>query len=406
MATLDVFNMETPQQVQARISKERAKGLSGGSTASRRQARSNIFMDQLFGNKEVDAAQTLQNNVQAGLANAEQQFKDEGIEDPAQQQMLRLEAVRKSVQENNPGLALKLEDQIRTLRIADLERRKLDQTVKIGDDKVSRLNERFIFNPDTFKIEQVDIGTEEGKKRYDAAGEEGLARSDDEGSLLNLFNAERARAFTAEQKRLEILAQAEQDALAEEGEHKSIPKTRRTQMQRTIEAQTQLTDAYRRAADLMGTPGQGTTEWMNRVDNFTMSIKELASAGLNADEIQQYTRFREIIAQTSGAANRLIKERSGAAVTEQEWERLKQELPTVHDSPSAFATKMQVMYDTLRRSNRRMDAAMQADDYTITMQDGENFASPEDFLFGQPKQDEQPAAPAAASGGFKILSVK
>lgn len=411
MAAFDVFNVETPQQVQARIHKGRAKQRAGSPNEVRVAGRESA-LDAIFGNKEVDAAQAVDTAIKAGMVSAETQFEEEGIEDPAQQQMLRLESVRKSVQDISPTMALKLEDQIRTLRIADLEKQKLTQTVRVGDHQIGKLNDRYLFNPETMKTEKVDIGTDEGKLRYDAAGEQGLARSDTEGGVLNLFNAAAGRKHSMEVARLERIAKAQEKAAEDEDDRGAITRTRRTQMQKIIEANTQLTDAYRRSAKLLQQGNLTSTEWANKVDNFTHSVKDLAGRGLTATEIKDYVRFQEIVQQSQGAANRLIKERSGAAVTEQEWERLKIELPTTGDSPVAFAKKTQVMYDIIMRSTRRLDAALQANDYQVTTQKGEGFALPEDSLFGNPSDQprsyqpdaDQPAP--AASGGFKVISIK
>jgi len=88
-------------------------------------------------------------------------------------------------------------------------------------------------------------------------------------------------------------------------------------------------------------------EYVGPVAGRTAGWQE-ATVGLD----EQQTEFRTLI---NGFSNQLLRLRSGAAVTPQEYDRIKAELPQVNDPPKTFESKMRVAQRLLEQAynNRR-----------------------------------------------------
>ena len=407
MADMSVFDIPSSAAVSSAVREQRTQGLTSPSGAQVRRTATQVALDSLFGNPMVNKAKQMENLVKQGDDDAERQFADEGITDPTTKQMLRLEAIRNRVKDVNPNLALKLEDQIRQLRVADLERKKLSQTVQAGDQQLRDITTRYVFNPDTLQTEVIDISTAEGKARLDEAGRSGWAISDKPGGILNIFSAERAgrRNWALEQKKLDAKAELEEKKLENQGVF-AITDTRKTQLQAAHNNSQMLRDRYRRVADVMNDPNMLTLA--NRVGNMTIKGVDKLGADVPAETRQQYRDFVTMAASAMDAANVLIKERSGAAVTGQEWERLKVVVPLVTDSPQEFMAKLQEFYTVLGRAQRRIESAFEGNDFRILGQDSVKWASEQDALFRSPTERakaEAQAAPAATptTGEIKFM---
>ena len=391
---LDVFNIPTPESVAQQEREETAKGLASADPRARRAASRGAAVRALFGSSAVDAAKAREAQIGTALKNADADLDSRGIEDQAQRQMIRLDAVRQAVEADDPSLGLRIEDQIRELRVMDLERQKLKQQVTAGDLQTAQLTKRFVLNPDTLESEEIDITTSEGLAKLRQAREEGRAVADTEGALLNIFNAERARQFTREQKELDRVAKAQEELLTKENVWE-ITKTRRTQLQASMTANRQLMDKYQEAAKIMN--DTSVLDVMSRVGKFTTKVQDLAGLGLSKAQREQYLAASQAIANLQGAANDLLREQSGAAVTDQEWQRAKVALPNMEDSPQEAMAKMETMFKVLNRSQKRMSRAMGANDFRILDIEGADFAGDEDWLWGEQRfgKKEESAAPAA-----------
>lgn len=380
MADLFGIKIETPQEVLARLNQQREVGMrqAAGDPGETARLRVAGLMDKVFGNPEVRKAQEQQDSLKAARVDANQRITENPDMTEEQKQILRLQSLRDSVEESNPALAYQIDDKIRAVRVAQLEQRKLQQQVTVGDKQIDDMNRRFIMNPETLQSEEVDLSTPEGAQKVLEARRNGWAVAQKEGNLVNLFNAERARQFNAQQATLDRAAKLQEKELAKKGSYE-ITDTRKTQMQKSIEATRQLTDRWKRVSALMKDPELMTV--LGRVQKLGLSGKALAGFGLSASQREKYDRATALISSAMGAANILIKERSGAAVTEQEWERLKKELPTWDDDPAAFKRKMQEQYMLMMRSNRRLHSALEQNDWRVTDQEGTKWASKDDVLF-------------------------
>lgn len=393
--SLGIFDIETPQQVQARLKIARAKELSeAASPIERRRTVARQGLASLFQNKEVDRAKQMQTSISLATKRAEEMFQNEGITDKSTQQLLRLEEIRKEFAETNPSMALKLEDKIRELRVKGLEEQKLRQELKKGDYEVQQLSKRYIMNPNTLQEEEVDISTEEGYTKLKEAQGQGWAVADNRNALVNIFNSERARQFTERQSELDRIAKKQEDAAEKRNEQIGLTQTRRTAIQGSLQANRQLLDKYEEAASIMR--DERVMDIMSRVGRLTTKAKDLLNIGLTPQEQAAYLRATRAIANLQGAANELLREQSGAAVTDQEWERAKVALPNMEDSPEETAAKMENMYMLLNRSNARMNKALEANDYRILDEKGDAYASDKDWIWGKPTYQEELAAKEAA----------
>lgn len=379
--------------------------LLGGNVQQRRAGTRKAAMRAMFGSSAVQKQEAREQQISEALSQANADAKAQGIVDPAQKQMLRLEAVRATVEESDPSLAVKLEDQIRQLRVQDLEAQKLRQEVKAGDYKVDQLSKRYILNPDTLESQEVDITTPEGLAAVEAARENGDAVSASEGALLNIFNAERARQFTDRQKKLDRLAKEAEDA--KETGDVTLTTAHRTKLQGSLTANKQMMDQLKRASHILH--DQEVLDMASRAGNWSSRVKDLLGMGYSRKQAEKYIRAQTALANIQGAANTLLKERSGAAVTESEWERAKVEIPHIGDGPDQIRAKMENLYLMLSRSNKRARNALQANDFNILDQSGDTWKGEDDYIWGKPLYQEtpqQPAAPAADTGGFKVLGVE
>ena len=395
--SLSVFNVPSAADVAQAQAAEYSKGLTSARGATVRRTASQIGLDAVFGNPMVNRAKQIENLVKQGDLDAEEQFDKEGIEDPAQKQMIRMEAIRNRVKDVNPGLALQLEDQIRQLRVADLERQKLTQTVRAGDQQLKDMTKRYGFNPDTFEQEVWDISTPEGDAQYKQALQDGWATSDKAGGILNIYSAERAGKRQWQLKMMEMAEKsAEEQAKKAEADvpDYSLEKTTRTHKQEALGNRRYLLDNYRRVADTINADPELVNIWSRAGSLGTQALRK-AGIKLSDDQRARVNQFTAMQATAMDAANTLIKERSGAAVTAQEWERLRVVLPLTTDDPDTFISKLQEFYTILSRAQRRDLEALNQDDYRVFDESGDKFASKEDALFGGYTDMGEPAPPAA-----------
>ena len=390
------LNIETPQEVLARIAAARQKALAKAGPQEAAKINLNRGLDLLFGNPQARAAEEKAGAVRTALDTATKEGKQLDLT-PDELQLRKLELVRNSLETIDPQQALAIDDQIRQIKIQNLERAKLNQEVKAGDISLQQANKRYAFNPDTLQSEEIDLSQPDGFKKAQDLRAQGRLVTKSEDALVNLFNAERSRKWNEQQKELDRQAKL-QEASLKKGGNTGITLSRKTQLQGSIEANTQLMDLYRKAADQLNDPSMLRVR--NRIKNFSMSVTDFAKQpGVSQEDLDAYRRLQGLVASTMGAANRLIKERSGAAVTEQEWQRLKKEIPLVEDNPIDFMTKMNIMYSTLATSTRRAKDALLADDFTILTDDTGTFSKPSDVLFNDKAFQEAGLRPTGPQSG-------
>lgn len=398
MAEYAGIQIETPQEVLARLRAAREKALLNARTPEQiTQININRALDLVMGNPQVKAAEQKTGAVTGAMEQASKDVKSLNLSgDESRLHKLRL--IRDSLEEIDPQQALQIDQQIQQQQIRNLEVRKLNQEIGAADYSLGQLNKRYAFDPDTLQTQVFDLSTPEGFKGAQEARLQGRLVTKSEDALVNIFNAERSRQWNQRQKELDREAQKQEKALEAASGKRSIVKSRRAALQGSIEANSQLMSMYKKAAALMNDPDM--LRLRGRIKNFTMSVEDFAKQpNVSQAELDAYRRLSGVIATTMGAANRLIKERSGAAVTEQEWERLKKEIPLSEDGPIKFMQKMNNIYSTIAQATRRAEAALLADDFTILADDTGTYSQDEDQLFSDQAFIDAGAVPQPQTTG-------
>jgi hypothetical protein len=381
MANFAGLEIETPQEVLARLAQARQQAMAQAQTPEENtQIIINRALDLVMGNPEVEAAR----RKSAAVGNAIRSAQEFGKEAGLSEQDIRLKEltnIRDSLLEVDPGQALKVTQMIQQQEVANLERRKLKQQLAAGDLDLAQANKRYVLNPDTLKSEELDISTLEGAQRLLAARQRGEAIAANEGGLLNLYNAERARQHDAEMKEATSRAKKEQELLAKAGETQLLGKETANALKKGLPAIRQPLDQLERAASLLNDPRY--LDISGKVGNFAAKAADLVAGGLlSEEEAKWYDEVIRVRANIANASGEFLHERYGGALTTGEAERAKQYLPDKDDTPEEFLTKTEELYMMLTTSMRRATTALSANRWDVLTQPGTEFWDEEtDRLF-------------------------
>lgn len=190
-------------------------------------------------------------------------------------------------------------------------------------------------------------------KREDIAAKYEQARAQllasHEARLIQLRTAEERNAEMARHnKEMERLARERADDKRDAAERgKTLPAGEVDKIAETRQFISQL----KRAGELF------KPEYAGPVTQWTRWAKGMTS-GLPADE----TEFRSLV---SNFENTLLKLRSGAAVTQQEFDRIKRELPQFGDPPKTFPIKLRVAREALENVLSAKEQTFRAAGYFV-----------------------------------------
>lgn len=386
------ITVETPQEVLQRIRSAREQALLNARSPEQiTQININRALDLAMGNPEVEAARKKQATLSNAMREAQEFSKQEGLSQE-EAQLQELSRLRDAFIDTDPEQALAITQMIQQQQVTNLERQKLQQQVTAGEADLSKRNKRYILDPETLESEEIDISTVEGAQQLLAARERGDAVSDKEGSLLNLYNAERARQHDNEQKLLMAQAKKEQVAMEKAGAMVALTPASKTTLQKGLPALRQPMDQLERAAALLNDPRYLSIA--GKLKSFKAKAADLLSAGiLTQEEAEWYSQVTKVRANIANAVGEFRHERFGGALTEPEIKKGKEYLPDAGDSPQAYLDKTEELYRMFKVGMARGSAALMNDDFRVLTQPAEMFWDEEEDRLFDPKLRQATAAP-------------
>jgi hypothetical protein len=123
MADFGGFNIETPQEVLARVREQRAKALQSDDFVVRQNARIDEAFDALFGNPEANKAERRVKDIASAVSTAMGELPD-GASD-IDRSRARLRAIQGVVEAQDPAAALQIQQQLLELDSEEFERSRL-----------------------------------------------------------------------------------------------------------------------------------------------------------------------------------------------------------------------------------------------------------------------------------------
>jgi hypothetical protein len=393
MATLGGLQIETPQEILARMANARQRALLAAESPEQvNQINMGRALDLIMGNPEVEAARRKTAAVTNAVRSAQDLGKEQGL-NPQQTRRQELVNIRDALLETDPEQALQVTQMIQQQEIANLERRKLQQQITAGDMDLAAANKRYVLNPDTLESEELDVSTVEGAQRLLAARQRGEATADSEGALLNLYNAERARQHDTEMEAAMMRAKREQQALTKVDTSLLGKETANT-LKKGLPALRQPLDQLERAASLLNDPRYQSVA--GKIKNFKAKASDLFSSGiLSKEEAEWYSQVTRVRANIANAVGEFRHERFGGALTEPEIKKGKEYLPDAEDTPLEYLDKTEELYRMFQVGTRRASAALSADRWDVLTQPGTDFWNEETDRLFDPKMrgDRFPSAP-------------
>jgi hypothetical protein len=185
MADFAGFNIETPQEVLARLRAQRTSALQSGDFNAATQARTLNLLDAIFGNPEAQRAKEKTDAAKKAFTELDQVEGEDDIDFRRRQ----TEAFFAAIKDVDPALAAQASERLTQLqnerlerdRLASAERRRESNEKRLSDqeeDRQTRLRRANLFdnlgyaiNRKTEEREVFDLGTEEGQARFRLAAQ-------------------------------------------------------------------------------------------------------------------------------------------------------------------------------------------------------------------------------------------
>lgn len=356
MADYGGFQVQTPQEVLARLQAQRDQFRQSNNPAVRRQAIVDQALDSLFGNPQIQAAE----NVTAALNKAGKKAMDASLaagDDDLSSEMRRLKAMRDAIADVDPATASQINGQLLKLGTEKMERAKLlaETEYKRNEDlrqgaEAGRQEGEYQMKvaefPLDIKAKQAEIATKLSETVNYANPKTGEVIN--VGSLDSLAIKQLQKAGW-----VKVGLNVQTD---EPGKLGQPTKPVQTDLQTNIiQSQQQL--------DMLGQVMQKyDPDWLKALPQIGMaSLQVLEKAGVKLDTkqaatLEDYAAFRR---NSYDAFNRYIKFITGAQMSVAEAERISKGFPNPDsDSNTVFMSKTRETVKALLAVNMRAQQAL------------------------------------------------
>ena len=389
------INIETPQEVLARLAQARQQAMAKASPEQINNLMIERALDLAMGNPEVDAARQKTSAVQNALQEARATAESQGLNED-DRRLLELTGLRDALIDSDPEQAMKLTQAIQTQQVYALEKRKLSQEISSGDMELASRNKRYVLNPDTLQSEEINVATVEGAQRLLEARQRGEAIATTEGGLINLYNAERARQFDREHQADILRSKTEIEALKKADAATGLGKVTSNTLKDAIIVSRQPMDQLERAASLINDPRFQSIA--GKLTNFKAKVSDLLSSGiLNEQEARWYEEVTRVRANIANAVGEFRHERFGGALTEPEIKKGREYLPDEEDTPQQFLAKTDELYRMFTIGTRRAENALASNSWRKLMTPGTEYWDEENDRLFSPSLTSQITDPVTST---------
>lgn len=163
MANFGGFEIETPQEVIARIKAQREKGRQNRDPFVRRQTNIDQSIDAIFGNPEAKR----QKRVTSAVGKAQASFEEDTTKSDIRNEIDRLKSMRDAVEDIDPSTATQINQRILELGVAEEEQARLGaestQRIESARQEITESGSRIQAREDDVRLAEANLELDELK---------------------------------------------------------------------------------------------------------------------------------------------------------------------------------------------------------------------------------------------------